>query len=267
MLAAEFHVYRLHTFAENYIAIVRILIFLIFGIVANAQVTVQGKVQDESGQPIYLAEVLVPEQKQHTVTDAEGNFSLTVPPGATVKVLKNGYHRADVKLRPGHSWYSIVLTEVPVQIEEIEIRRRMSGDLSQDLNVIQGSAKTRALREEVREYIHRPSAESVLRPRHDEFVQPVGDGASVTLWIDNKWTDVQYLEYLESYFGKDFFQKELGLFPTEVQPFVYFLLSKLEHRDILKYGRALPSDFFQFEKAAWQNINYFKYIRNRPAKK
>lgn len=167
--------------------------------------TFQGKVRDEVGRPVSQAEILIPEQKIRTATDAEGNFSVDAPAGAVLRVLKTGYHRTDVRLHAGQSWYDVVLADAPIAIEEVEIRRKMTQDLGEDLTALQGSAKTRAMREEVHQYIRRPSAESVLRARHGEFVQPLGPGFAVTLWIDDKWNQVNYLDYLISYFGQDFF--------------------------------------------------------------
>lgn len=245
----------------------KIFIFFLFGIIVNAQMAFQGKVRDEVGRAVSNAEILIPEQKIRTATDPEGNFSVNASPGAVLRVLKNGYHRTDVRLRAGQSWYDVVLADAPIAIEEVEIRRKMTQDLGEDLTALQGSAKTRAMREEVRQYIRRPSAESVLQARHGEFVQPVGPGFAATLWIDDKWNQVNYLDYLISYFGQDFFEKELGLYPTEIQPFVYFVLAKIDYKAVLKYGRALPEDLAQFEKVARQNLYYFKNGRRHPAKK
>ena len=64
---------------------------------AAQQVTVKGHVQDEAGEPVVFATVMVPGTKTMTQTDAQGNFRLNVPAGKDIRVSYIGYKTATVK--------------------------------------------------------------------------------------------------------------------------------------------------------------------------
>jgi TonB-linked SusC/RagA family outer membrane protein len=61
-----------------------------------ADVTVSGKVVNVTGQPIIGASVTVKDSNVGTSTDAEGNFSLTVPDNATLVVSSVGFETQEV---------------------------------------------------------------------------------------------------------------------------------------------------------------------------
>ncbi len=65
--------------------------------VAEKQVTVSGKVTDKSGEPIIGANVSVLDTSIGTITDMNGNYTLTVPQGATLQVSYIGYVTLKVK--------------------------------------------------------------------------------------------------------------------------------------------------------------------------
>src|SRR5690606_7235749 len=58
---------------------------------AEMDKTITGKILDETGQPLPAATVLVEGTTLGTVTDVDGNFSLTVPDNATLLVSYIGY--------------------------------------------------------------------------------------------------------------------------------------------------------------------------------
>ncbi len=79
---------------------VRILV-LILGLFmtvgAFAQINVQGHVKDSSGEPVIGATVRVDGTQTATVTNFDGNFSLTAKQGATITVSYVGFQTATVK--------------------------------------------------------------------------------------------------------------------------------------------------------------------------
>ncbi len=80
----------------------RLLSLLISGacisLSAQAQnVTVSGRVQDTTGEPVAFATVMVPGSKAVTQTDANGNFKISVAAGADLRVSYIGYKTANVK--------------------------------------------------------------------------------------------------------------------------------------------------------------------------
>jgi len=69
-----------------------VLMFLIvFQALGQTDVTISGKLTDKDGQPIPGASVTVKGTKTGTVTDADGNYTLTVPKGATLMISGAGF--------------------------------------------------------------------------------------------------------------------------------------------------------------------------------
>jgi iron complex outermembrane receptor protein len=75
-----------------------LLLPLFFMIVTSAwaQKTVSGQVKDDKGVPVSGATVMVKGSKSGTATDANGNFKITVPEGATIVITSVGFATAEV---------------------------------------------------------------------------------------------------------------------------------------------------------------------------
>lgn len=81
--------------------------------------TVTGTVVDQNGQPVIAAGVLIAGTTVGTVTDMDGNFSITVPAGmenAVLEFTSLGYSTATVKL-DGRAEYQVVLNEDSLMLE------------------------------------------------------------------------------------------------------------------------------------------------------
>ena len=69
------------------------------GVAAMAQNIVKGTVIDQGGQPVVGASIQVLENtSKGTVTDIDGNWSMDVPAGSTLRFSSIGYKDLDVKL-------------------------------------------------------------------------------------------------------------------------------------------------------------------------
>ncbi len=69
---------------------------LMLSVSAFAQNTVKGTVKDAAGEPIIGASVLINGTSTGTVTDLDGNFSLSVQPGQTLTISYIGYQKQEV---------------------------------------------------------------------------------------------------------------------------------------------------------------------------
>ena len=69
---------------------------LVLSASAFAQNTVTGTVKDASGEPIIGASVLINGTSQGTVTDLDGNFTLSVQPGQKLTISYIGYQKQEV---------------------------------------------------------------------------------------------------------------------------------------------------------------------------
>jgi len=69
--------------------------------VAFSQTRITGSVVDENGEPVIGASILVKGTTMGTVTDIDGNFTLTVPPdGKTLVVSYVGMKTQEVPVAP-----------------------------------------------------------------------------------------------------------------------------------------------------------------------
>lgn len=64
---------------------------------AQNTTTIKGTVVDENGDPVIGATVRVPGTKQATVTDLDGNYSISAPKGTTLTVTYVGYKQISTK--------------------------------------------------------------------------------------------------------------------------------------------------------------------------
>ena len=100
-------------------------LFLLAGLMllslgASAQSKVTGKVTDSKGEEIIGATVFEAGTKNGTVTDFDGNFSITVGPNATLRVTYVGYQPIDVKVN-GRATVNITLQENETSLEEVVV--------------------------------------------------------------------------------------------------------------------------------------------------
>lgn len=86
---------------------------------SQASNVVRGTIVDEKGEPIIGASVvLVDNTSQGTVTDLDGNFTLTAQPGTKVKISYIGYVGQTVTLRQG---MQVVLKEEASTLQGVEV--------------------------------------------------------------------------------------------------------------------------------------------------
>ncbi|MDR1645069.1 MAG: TonB-dependent receptor [Tannerellaceae bacterium] len=87
----------------------------------QASVTIRGNVTDESGESIIGANIQVAGTTLGTVTDIDGNFELSVPPNAILRISYVGYLTQEVRLTSGRTTYNIVLREDSETLEEVVV--------------------------------------------------------------------------------------------------------------------------------------------------
>src|SRR5690349_980520 len=63
---------------------------------------VKGKVQDETGQPLPKASILIKGTNTGTSSGEDGSFELTIPTNATIVIRSIGYNKSEVKTREKH---------------------------------------------------------------------------------------------------------------------------------------------------------------------
>lgn len=89
-------------------------------VVAMAQITVSGNVKDNSGEPIIGANVLVKGTTNGTITDFDGNFSISVPSNATLVFSYVGYKDQEIAVA-GKTTINVILEEDSELLEDVVV--------------------------------------------------------------------------------------------------------------------------------------------------
>lgn len=82
--------------------------------------TVTGIVKDAAGEPVIGASIIEKGTTNGTITDFDGNFSLTVPSGATIVISYIGYKPQELKATPGQTM-NITLKEDTEVLDEVVV--------------------------------------------------------------------------------------------------------------------------------------------------
>ncbi|KKN94194.1 hypothetical protein LCGC14_0190180 [marine sediment metagenome] len=98
------------------------MVFLLLGVssVLWAQSSVTGTVTDDQGMPIPGASIVVKGTSNGTVTDFDGNFSISVEEGNVLSVSYLGYKSVEVAYS-GQSSLSVTLAEDTAQLDEVVV--------------------------------------------------------------------------------------------------------------------------------------------------
>jgi len=217
-----------------------------------------GVITDEDQNPIPAVLVMNMQTKQKTYTNFKGEFVIDVLPNIELRFVREGYERHSkiIKSPDFISPFFISLIRTVKEIEEVEIKQKLSGDLGKD-NKYLGSPKNEvALNSKIREYQRQKSDISIMKAKGNEFVQPTGPGFEATK-IGFKWESFDFFLYLESNLGEDYFYS-LGLTNQQIQPFVFFALADFEKSEILRFGYCSAADLARFMVHAEKKISVFR---------
>lgn len=88
-----------------------------------AQQNITGKIRDAvSGKPIPGVTVRIPNTNRGTITDAEGNYTLSIPAGtSSLLVSYTGYKTRTLQLTPGNNVLNLTLEEDFARLDEIVV--------------------------------------------------------------------------------------------------------------------------------------------------
>jgi len=82
---------------------------------------IRGIVTDDKGEPVIGANIVVAGTTIGTISDFDGNFELSVPEDAVLKITYIGYLAQDVRVTPGKNQYTIVLREDSETLDEVVV--------------------------------------------------------------------------------------------------------------------------------------------------
>ena len=85
------------------------------------QQTIKGIIKDTTGEPVIGASVLQKGTSNGTVTDIDGNFTLTVPTGSELQITYIGYVPQTVAVKAGMNSYNIIIQEDTKTLDEVVV--------------------------------------------------------------------------------------------------------------------------------------------------
>ena len=176
---------------------------------------------------------------QKTYSNFQGQFIININIGDEIRLVKEGYERKVLRIN-NYDEVLINLIKLVTEIEEVEVKKKLSGDLAADSKLFNENKKKVALNNDLKVYFKTKSSEELMKARHDEFVQPVGGGISFGK-IDNKWTLPDLVEWLRENLTDDYFTS-IGLISQEINSFIFYALQSFGTRTILKYGYCNEED-------------------------
>ena len=238
-----------------------LLLFLF--ILANsfyAQEYIFGKITSE--QNIELSGVLILNTRtdEKAYSDSDGNFMISAKNNDALRFVKQKFDRITYSVKPEDFKNSIKITLIKsfVEIEEVEIKSKLTGNLREDARRVESVRKVK-LNKEISKYIAEKSDPKILKPRGGEFVQPVGQGFSVGK-VSNQADQIDLAEEFLEILGDDYFT-DLGLKKSEISGFIFHVMSSLDLKNAYKYGYLKGSDIAQFRKQAETKINDFRKLK------
>lgn len=135
--------------------------FISMEIFAQQQVT--GIVTDNSKQNINPVLIINVSNRKSTLSDASGNFTIEASENDELRFVKEGYYRFDKKIKQEDfsSPLMISLEKTEIEIPEVKIAYKPTGNLERDNSHLNESRKVVSLRSELDEYMKSPLNEAL----------------------------------------------------------------------------------------------------------
>ena len=238
-----------------------LLLFLF--ILANsfyAQEYIFGKITSEQNLELSGVLILNTRTDEKAYSDSDGNFMISAKNNDALRFVKQKYDRITYSVKPEDFKNSIKITLIKsvVEIEEVEIKSKLTGNLREDARRVESVRKVK-LNKEIAKYIAEKSDPEILKPRGGEFVQPVGQGFSVGK-VSSKADRIDLAEDFLEILGEDYFT-DLGLKKSEISGFIFHVMSSLDLKNAYKYGYLKGNDIAQFRKHAEIKIDDFRKLK------
>jgi hypothetical protein len=131
-------------------------LFISIEIFAQQQVT--GIVTDNSKKNINPVLIINVSNRKSTLSDVSGNFAIEASENDELRFVKEGYYRFDKKIKQEDfsSPLMISLDKTEIEIPEVKITYKPTGNLERDNRHLNESRKVVSLRSELDEYMKSP---------------------------------------------------------------------------------------------------------------
>lgn len=225
-----------------------------------AQEYIFGKITSELNLELSGVLIFNTRTDEKAYSDSDGNFMISAKNNDALRFVKQKFDRITYSVKPEDFKNSIKITLIKsvVEIEEVEIKTKLTGSLREDARRVESVRKVK-LNKEISKYIAEKSDPLILKPKAGEFVQPVGQGFSVGK-VSNQADQIDLAEDFLEILGEDYFT-DLGLKKSEISGFIFHVMNGLDLKNAYKYGYLKGSDIAQFRKQAEIKINDFRKLK------
>jgi hypothetical protein len=230
-----------------------------FFISINAQDFIFGKITSEDNVEMADVTVINIRTDERVTTNRDGHFMISGRQGDNLRFIKTGYDRININITKDNivSPVNIKLIRTAQLIDEVEIKKALTGDLKIDTKTLNPPKKVEKLKSDLAIYMKQKSDPRILAAKPGEFVQPKGQGFAIGK-VKNKWDDVDFMNYLVTALGYQYFN-DLKIENSQVQHFIYYVLAGgFERKSILKYGFVSDADLMRFQRAVLSRISTYK---------
>ncbi|KQT22446.1 hypothetical protein ASG31_00505 [Chryseobacterium sp. Leaf404] len=232
----------------------------LFSLSFHAQEYIFGKTVSEENAEMRNVTVINIRTDERVLTNDDGHFMISGRQGDNLRFILLGYERFQTVVTAENleSPLNITLKRSELAIEEVVLKKKLTGDLEIDIKNYNPPTKVQKLKADLGKYMSQKSDPRVLAAKPGEFVQPVTKGTFSFGKIKDKWDDVDFMNYLIQALGKDYFA-ELKIENSQIQHFIYYIFnSGFERKRILKYGYCSDGDVNRFKGAVLLRINSYK---------
>jgi hypothetical protein len=196
---------------------------------------------------------------ERVTTNRDGHFMIAGRQGDNLRFIKIGYDRVNKSISKENiaSPINIQLVRSAQLIDEVQIKKALTGDLKIDTKTLNPPKKVEKLKSDLAIYMKQKSDPRILAAKPGEFVQPKGQGFMIGK-VKNKWDDVDFMNYMVTALGYQYFN-DLKIENSQVQHFIYYVLAGgFERKSILKYGFVSDADLMRFQRAVLNRISTYK---------
>ncbi len=235
------------------------ILSLFFFVSIHAQDFIFGKVTSEDNVEMPEVTVINIRTDERVITNRDGHFMISGRQGDNLRFVKTGYERVNTNITTENisSPVNIRLLRIAQLIDEVEIKKALTGDLKIDTQTLNPPKKVEKLKKDLALYIAQKSDPRILAAKPGEFVQPKGQGFVIGK-VKNKWDDLDFMNNIISALGYPYFN-DLKIENSQVLHFInYVLAGGFERKNILKYGFFSDADLMRFQRAVLIRISTYK---------
>ncbi|MGH1520620.1 carboxypeptidase-like regulatory domain-containing protein [Chryseobacterium sp. JK1] len=115
-----------------------ILLGLLCNVFLFSQQTVSGRVVDDNGENLSAVTIINIASDKKVYSNSEGLFSIEANPNDELRFVKEDFKRASVKVLRNGGNYQLLITlfQIPKDVGEVKIVKKLTGDLEKDSRIV-----------------------------------------------------------------------------------------------------------------------------------